>query len=218
MYRYILRESCSQFDSLPLTSLTITHAMEGYPSKWIPTSNGIAMQRARIILPLAFLVRANGTQQHRDWLSTAVDGLLTRRRCAPTSTPGRSAHARTPQWCAFAEELSSEGWGGSTRVPNNENYGTFEAPLNQFNSDPVSDFLYTTNFALLGLHEAAAATQNATIKAAEDALAEFIVRSQAKSEERKEIDGAWFRSVLFFLFVLFLTTWYLVPYSSSFVC
>jgi hypothetical protein len=23
MYRYILRESCSQFDSLPLTSLTI---------------------------------------------------------------------------------------------------------------------------------------------------------------------------------------------------
>ena len=25
MYRYILRESCSQFDSLPLTSLTIRH-------------------------------------------------------------------------------------------------------------------------------------------------------------------------------------------------
>lgn len=25
--------------------------------KWIPTANGIAMQRARIILPLAFLVR-----------------------------------------------------------------------------------------------------------------------------------------------------------------
>jgi hypothetical protein len=31
--------------------------------------------------------------------------------------------------------------------------GTFEAPLNQFNDDPVSDFLYTSNFALLGLHE-----------------------------------------------------------------
>ena len=26
MYRYILRESCSQFDSLPLTSLTIPHS------------------------------------------------------------------------------------------------------------------------------------------------------------------------------------------------
>ena len=31
--------------------------MAGYPQKWIPTSNGIAMQRARILLPLAFLVR-----------------------------------------------------------------------------------------------------------------------------------------------------------------
>ena len=31
--------------------------------------------------------------------------------------------------------------------------GTFEAPLNQQNDDPVSDFLYTSNFALLGLHE-----------------------------------------------------------------
>eukprot|EP01047_Picozoa_sp_COSAG01_P125256 COSAG01_NODE_54291_length_333_cov_0.662393_1_plen_26_part_01 len=26
--------------------------MAGYPSQWVPTSNGIAMQRARIILPL----------------------------------------------------------------------------------------------------------------------------------------------------------------------
>ena len=32
MYRYILRESCSQFDSLPLTSLTISpfHAVDGF--------------------------------------------------------------------------------------------------------------------------------------------------------------------------------------------
>ena len=27
MYRYILRESCSQFDSLPLTSLTILRTL-----------------------------------------------------------------------------------------------------------------------------------------------------------------------------------------------
>ena len=74
-------------------------------------------------------------------------------------------------------------------MPTNENYGTFEAPLNQENSDPVSDFLYTTNFALLGLHEAAAATQNKTIIAAENALAEFVVRAQARSSTRPEIDG-----------------------------
>ena len=40
----------------------------------------------------------------------------------------------------------------STRTPTNSNYGTFEAPLNQENGDPVSDLLYTTNFALLGMH------------------------------------------------------------------
>ena len=70
-------------------------------------SNGIAMQRARIILPLAFLVRANDTAEHRQWLQTAVDGFLTRQHCEGT-------------WCAYKEELSHPGWGGSTRVPNND--------------------------------------------------------------------------------------------------
>ena len=51
-------------------------------------SNGIAMQRARIILPLAFLVRANDTAEHRQWLQTAVDGFLTRQHCEGT-------------WCAY---------------------------------------------------------------------------------------------------------------------
>lgn len=49
--------------------------MENYPTKWIPTANGIAMQRARILLPLAFLVRANDTALHRQWLQTAIDGM-----------------------------------------------------------------------------------------------------------------------------------------------
>ena len=39
------------------------------------------MQRARILLPLAWLVRVNDTQTHRGWLQTAVDGLLTLRYC-----------------------------------------------------------------------------------------------------------------------------------------
>ena len=40
--------------------------------------------------------------------------------------------------------------------------GTFEAPLNQANDDPVSDFLYTSNFALLGLHEVSATANGYT--------------------------------------------------------
>jgi hypothetical protein len=102
--------------------------MENYPTKWVPTANGIAMQRARMILPLAFLVRVNDTAEHRGWLSQVVDGYIGRANCSN-------------DWCAFREELSHEGWGGTTRVPDNDNYGTFEAPLNQNNDDPVSDFL-----------------------------------------------------------------------------
>ena len=52
-----------------------------FAAKWVPTANGIAMQRARILLPLAFLVRVNDTAQHRQWLQTAVDGMLSRRHC-----------------------------------------------------------------------------------------------------------------------------------------
>ena len=96
-------------------------------------------------------------------------------------------------WCAFREELGHAGWKSTTRVPNNEDYGTFEAPLNQENDDPVSDFLYTVNFALLGLREAAAATGNATYAEYEDKLAAFMVRCQARSSEHPSLDGAFFR-------------------------
>jgi len=162
--------------------------MINYPSKWIPTSNGIAMQRARIILPLAFLVRVNDTALHRQWLKTAITGLLSRQACGPNVT------TETRLWCTFTEEVSASGWGGGTRVPNNDDYGKFEAPLNQENTDPVSDLLYTTNFAFLGLHEAAAATGDKDFKLAEDMLASFLVRVQARSKEHPEFDGAFFRA------------------------
>eukprot|EP00750_Incisomonas_marina_P032186 INCI8939.2.p1 GENE.INCI8939.2~~INCI8939.2.p1 ORF type:complete len:787 (-),score=99.24 INCI8939.2:698-3058(-) len=127
---YLLGYAQSGFEPLLSRAQTaLTTMMENYPSKWIPTANGIAMQRARIILPLAFLVRANDTALHRQWLQTAVDGFLSRQHCEG-------------DWCAYKEELSCPGWGGSTRVPNNDDYGTFEAPLNQENDDPVSDFLF----------------------------------------------------------------------------
>ena len=167
----------------------ITATMAGYPHRWVPTANGIAMQRARILLPLAFLLRVEDTAQHRAWLLTALDGLRSRRHCE-----GR--------WCAYREELSHAGWGGATRVPTNDDYGTFEAPLNQANDDPVSDLLYTTNFALLGLHEAAAALggratpDGAAAAADEDALAELVVRLQARSRDARTaaLDGAFFRA------------------------
>jgi hypothetical protein len=128
---YLWGYSISAFQPLydrPAAALRIM--MENYPTKWIPTANGIAMQRARMILPLAFLVQVNGSAEHRQWLATIIDGYLELAVC-PTNE----------DWCAFREELGAPGWGGETRVPTNADYGTFEAPLNQANGDPVSDFL-----------------------------------------------------------------------------
>jgi hypothetical protein len=54
--------------------------------------------------------------------------------------------------------------------------------------------LYTTGFALLGLHEAAAATGDEKLRRAADELAAYLCRIQIRSETRPELDGAWFRA------------------------
>ena len=76
----------------------------------------------------------------------------------------------------------------------NEGYGVTEASLIQRNGDMVSDLLYTSNFAFLSLHEAAAATGDAEIAEAEAKLAEFLARIQVESDERPELHGGWFRA------------------------
>lgn len=55
---------------------------------------------------------------------------------------------------------------------------------------------YTTNFALLGLHEAAAATKNSTYIKARDRLLDLVIRAQVKSKinHHPELDGAFFRA------------------------
>ena len=51
-----------------------------------------------------------------------------------------------------------------------------------------------TGFALLGFHEAVAATGDARIKAAEDKLAEYLCRIQIRSKEIPYLNGTWFRA------------------------
>jgi hypothetical protein len=65
--------------------------------------------------------------------------------------------------------------------------------LIQKNGDPVADLLYTSNFALVGLHEAAAATGEVSYRRAEDKLAEFLCRIQVQSRAHPELDGVWYR-------------------------
>jgi hypothetical protein len=155
----------------------IRMTMAVYTDGWRWT-NGLAQEIARMILPLAWLVRVKDTPEHREWLKKAVDGLLA-----------------LQQPCgAIREELGLPGKGMFPPPESNSNYGEHEAPLIQENGDPVSDLLYTTNFALLGLHEAAFATNDKSLKDAEDKLVEFLCRIQIHSPSQPALDGGWFRA------------------------
>ncbi|MGE5295711.1 MAG: hypothetical protein ACM3VT_12855 [Solirubrobacterales bacterium] len=150
--------------------------MAQYPNGWRWT-NGLAQEKARILLPLSWLVRVKDTAEHRAWLRTAVDGL-----------------AALQEPCgAIREELGLPGKGMFPPPASNEQYGGHEASLVQRNGDPVSDLLYTTNFAFLGLHEAAALGDEAAERA-EERLAEFLCRIQIRSDSQSSLDGGWFRA------------------------
>ncbi len=155
----------------------IRMTMENYTDGWRWT-NGLAQERARIILPLAWLVRVEDTPEHRAWLRKAMDGLLSLQEpCG-----------------AIREELGLPGKGMFPPPGSNAAYGHGEASLIQHNGDPVSDLLYTVNFALLGIHEAAAATGEKEYIEAERKLVEFLCRIQVRSERHPALDGGWFRA------------------------
>ncbi|MCK5774675.1 MAG: hypothetical protein KAH25_00780 [Bacteroidales bacterium] len=151
--------------------------MVNYPENWLWT-NGLQQERARMILPLAWLVRAEDSKQHRDWLNLICDDLLKHQvECG-----------------AFREELGVGSNGKYGAPKTNADYGTNEAPLIHFNGDPVADMLYTTNFAFFALNEAAQATQNPKYLEAVNELSDFLIRIQTSSSGRADIDGCWFRA------------------------
>jgi len=157
------------------TAIRIT--MEAYPERW-RWVNSFSLERARMLLPLAWLVRVEDTPEHRAWLKRmATDLLAAQVACG-----------------AIRDEVGDPKMGRHRPPESNEQYGTNESTLLQENGDPVCDLLYTCNFAFLGLHEAAAATRDPFYKEAEDKLAEFLCRVQVRSEKHPELDGAWYRA------------------------
>ena len=131
-----------------------------------------------MLLPLAWLVRVEDSAEHRGWLSRVTGDLL----------------AHQDDCGAIREEVGSLGQGRYAPPESNEAYGTSEAPLIHENGNPLCDLLYTTNFAFIGLHEAAAATGDGLYSAAEDRLARFLCRIQVSSSVHPELDGAWYRA------------------------
>ncbi len=155
----------------------LRRTMAQYPNGWRWT-NGLSQEKARILLPLAWLVRVKDTPENRAMLYKVVDGLL----------------ALQDPCGAIREELGLPEKGKYPPPRSNEEYATKEASLIAKNGDPVSDLLYTTNFAFLGLHEAAAATGDERIVQAENKLAEFLCRIQIRSDAAPSLDGGWFRA------------------------
>ncbi len=155
----------------------ISLTMAAYPDSWSWT-NGIQQERARMVLPLAWLYRVDPTEEHKAWIDRITADI-----------------AKNQVECgAIREELGdpSKGSFGAERC--NDDYGRNEAPLIFRNGDPVADMLYTSNFAVFALNEAACATGDPKIRKMADDLGEFLVRIQARSEKRKNVDGAWFRA------------------------
>lgn len=155
----------------------IENLMNAYPNEWRWT-NGLQQERARMVLPLAWLVRVDDTPLHREWLNTMVNDLL--------SFQDESG--------AIREDLGSGENGRYGPPKSNEDYGTTEAPLIQENGDPIADMLYTTNFAFFSLTEAAAVLNDERVNEAVNKLSDFMVKIQVNSEANPELDGAWFRA------------------------
>ncbi|QDT55574.1 hypothetical protein Pan44_36190 [Caulifigura coniformis] len=173
-YLWAYRQTRDQ-EFLDTARAGICRTMQDYPAGW---RWGDHLDRSRMLLPLAWLVRLEDTAEHRGWLKRVSDDLL--RHQQPSG--------------AIPEQLSGNAGGHFVVPKSNEAYGTTETPLLQQNGDPVTDQLYTTNFVLIGLHEAVAATNDPALKAAENRLAEYVVRIQVRAPGHPAVDGTWFRA------------------------
>ena len=162
---------------LDRSKIGIKNMMAAYPHEWHWT-NGLQQERARMILPLAWLLRIEDTAEHRKWLYHIVDDVL----------------AFQDESGAIREDLGNVGFGKYAPPESNAAYGTNEAPLIQESGDPLADMLYTLNFAFFSLTEAAAVTGDERLNEAVKKLADFMVRIQVQSETHPELDGAWYRS------------------------
>ena len=158
------------------TKNAIRMTMEVFP-RWT-WMNGITQEYARMLLPLAMLVRIEDKAEHRAWLTKVSETLLEQMQAGG----------------AIREQTGDPASGVFPQPKTNDKYGTTEAPLIQEKGDPCCDLLYTANYAFIGLHEAAIATGDEKLREAENRLAEFMCRIQARSRAQAYLDGAWIRA------------------------
>jgi len=165
---------------LQRTKIGIALTMDAYEKDQWRWTNGLQQERAKMILPLAWLVRLEPTEQHEQWLRQIVGDVMT----FQDETGG-------------IQERLGKGQGLFGSFKSNPAYGGAEGPIIQNNGDPCVDNLYTQPFAFLGLTEAARATSNDANRKEYETylrkLTDFVVRTQQVSDVYPEFDGVWFR-------------------------
>ena len=164
---------------------TMKGDLDNGSGEWKST-NGIQQERAKMILPLAWLVRIDPSEEHIAWLDLMISDMMAYQDEATG---------------ALRDAVAEEGYGviGLPPFKTNSDYGGAEAAVIQNNGDPCSDSLYTTNFALLGLNEAYAAMASIgdTTLASKyldytTSLSDYHVRIQQVSDNEK-YNGLWYR-------------------------
>ena len=165
---------------LQRTKTGIALTMDAYEKDQWRWTNGLQQERAKMILPLAWLVRLEPTEQHEQWLRQMIGDVMT----FQDETGG-------------IQERLGKGQGLFGSFKSNPAYGGAEGPIIQNNGDPCVDNLYTQPFAFLGLTEAARATSNDANRKEYETylrkLTDFVVRTQQVSDVYPEFDGVWFR-------------------------
>lgn len=151
--------------------------MERFPDR-LRWQNSMTGEITRMLLPLSFLLRVEPCAEHEAWLRRTVEETL--RYQVPCG--------------AIRDAFGALELGKYPPPQSNERYGTSEASIIQQNGDPATDLLYTTNWAFIGLHEAALVLDDPRIREAADRLADFLCRIQVRSTVHPELDGAWMRS------------------------
>jgi hypothetical protein len=179
------------------TTMAAFHGQGPGANKWV-CQVGLTSEAARVLLPLAWLVRLDDTAEHRTWVNQVAAVLLERQQPSGaikewpfgpnTTIDGSVVHDQ----CLHHPPFS------------NADYGTGESTMSQTGEDPASDLLYSNNFALQSLYEAAQATQEPKLLRAAESLRVFIIRAQVTvragrqyqtdAKESLRLEGAWLRS------------------------
>ena len=174
----------------PLFSAPCLGWCEGYMAGYVAGNwtwnESMSNEQARMLLPLAWLVRANPTiAKYRGWLKRVATDLIVSQQPngGVKQRFGTGTEAKRCSPCAPASNAA---------------YGSGEGPIMFDGSEPLTDSLYTLNFLLAGLREAVGAslghTDHAMYADAEGKLASYMVKIQAVSEAQPQLQGAWFRA------------------------